>query len=157
MLVLFNSYFIHPFFKFLIHQIIICLYFIPGGIALLGVSSAVTMSVPFVVGTLIDTIYMGGQNTSALLSLVDSVSSSVSDVGDSLANAASGTPTVALDGLIDSSLQSTVDAIASSSIDTSGPKHARLENVCAFLAGVFVVGGAANFGRVYLMTTAGRL
>lgn len=115
------------------------------------------MSVPFVVGTLIDTIYMGGQNTSALLSLVDSVSSSVSNVGDSLANAASDTPTVALDGSIDSSLPSTVDAIASSSIDASGPKHARLENVGAFLAGVFVVGGAANFGRVYLMTTAGRL
>ena len=32
----------------------------------------------------------------------------------------------------------------------------RLRNFCAALAGVFVLGGACNFGRVYLMRVAGQ-
>ena len=32
----------------------------------------------------------------------------------------------------------------------------RLRNFCAALAGVFLVGGACNFGRVYLMRVAGQ-
>ena len=32
----------------------------------------------------------------------------------------------------------------------------RLRNFCAALAGIFVLGGACNFGRVYLMRVAGQ-
>ena len=32
----------------------------------------------------------------------------------------------------------------------------RLRNFCAALAGIFLVGGACNFGRVYLMRVAGQ-
>ena len=45
-------------------------FFVAGGISLLFVSSSVTMSVPFVVGTLIDSIYGGGSASSLLVETV---------------------------------------------------------------------------------------
>ncbi|KAL9952922.1 hypothetical protein ACROYT_G040252 [Oculina patagonica] len=71
-----------------------------GAIGLLFISSAVTMSVPFCMGKIIDIIYTSSQDTAQM-------------------------------------------------VET-------LSYVCKILCGVFLLGGAANFGRVYLIQTAGQ-
>ena len=71
-----------------------------GAIGLLFISSAVTMSVPFCMGKIIDIIYSTSQDTAQM-------------------------------------------------VDT-------LSYVCTVLAGVFLLGGAANFGRVYLIQISGK-
>ena len=70
-----------------------------GAIGLLFISSAVTMSVPFCMGKIIDIIYTSSQDTTQM-------------------------------------------------VET-------LSFVCKVLCGVFLLGGAANFGRVYLIQTSG--
>lgn len=71
-----------------------------GAIGLLFISSAVTMSVPFCMGKIIDIIYSTSQDTTQM-------------------------------------------------VET-------LSYVCKILCGVFVLGGAANFGRVYLIQVSGQ-
>lgn len=71
-----------------------------GAIGLLFISSAVTMSVPFCMGKIIDIIYTSSQDTSQM-------------------------------------------------VET-------LSYVCKILCGVFLLGGAANFGRVYLIQVSGQ-
>jgi len=71
-----------------------------GAIGLLFISSAVTMSVPFCMGKIIDIIYTSSQDTTQM-------------------------------------------------VET-------LSYVCKILCGVFLLGGAANFGRVYLIQVSGQ-
>jgi len=71
-----------------------------GAIGLLFISSAVTMSVPFCMGKIIDIIYSSSQDTTQM-------------------------------------------------VET-------LSYVCKILCGVFLLGGAANFGRVYLIQVSGQ-
>lgn len=73
---------------------------IAGAVGLLFLSSAVTMSVPFCMGKIIDIIYTSSQDPAQM-------------------------------------------------VET-------LSYVCKILCGVFLVGGAANFGRVYLIQTSGQ-
>ena len=70
-----------------------------GAIGLLFISSAVTMSVPFCMGKIIDIIYSSSQDTTQM-------------------------------------------------VET-------LSYVCKILCGVFLLGGTANFGRVYLIQVSG--
>ena len=74
--------------------------FLTGAIGLLFISSAVTMSVPFCMGKIIDIIYTSSQDTTQM-------------------------------------------------VET-------LSYVCKILCGVFLLGGAANFGRVYLIQVSGK-
>ena len=48
-----------------------------------------------------------------------------------------------------------IDIIYSASQD--GQMVEKLTALCTFLVGVFIVGGLANFGRVYFMMTAGEV
>ena len=48
-----------------------------------------------------------------------------------------------------------IDIIYTTSQDTSH-MVASLSTVCKVLSGVFLVGGAANFGRVYLIQISGK-
>ena len=75
-------------------------FFLLGAIGLLFISSAVTMSVPFCMGKIIDIIYTSSQNPAQM-------------------------------------------------VDT-------LTYVCKILCGVFLLGGTANFGRVYLIQISGK-
>lgn len=70
-----------------------------GAIGLLFISSAITMSVPFCMGKIIDIIYTSSQDPGQM-------------------------------------------------VET-------LSYVCKILCGVFLLGGTANFGRVYLIQTSG--
>ena len=72
-----------------------------GAMGLLFISSAVTMSVPFCMGKIIDIIYTSSQNPTQM-------------------------------------------------VDT-------LSYVCKILCGIFLLGGAANFGRVYLIQISGKI
>ena len=75
-------------------------FFLLGAIGLLFISSAVTMSVPFCMGKIIDIIYTSSQNPAQM-------------------------------------------------VDT-------LTYVCKILCGVFLLGGTANSGRVYLIQISGK-
>lgn len=71
-----------------------------GAVSLLLISSAVTMSVPFCMGKIIDIIYTASSNPEQMMQT--------------------------------------------------------LSNICKILIGVFLVGGSANFGRVYLIQVSGQ-
>lgn len=73
----------------------------PAAVGFLTVSSAVTMSAPFLLGKVIDTIYTTGTDTETMA--------------------------------------------------------ASLTSLCIMLTGVFLVGGAANAARVYLMQSSGEM
>ncbi|XP_018015021.1 ATP-binding cassette sub-family B member 10, mitochondrial [Hyalella azteca] len=120
-----------------------------GGIALMCVSSAVTMSVPFIIGTLIDTIYSTGGAASSLFNVIDTITSSSGSSGE--------TQDISITNNLNIS-ETAADSTKSSSMMEGNVSKmpVSLEKVCAVLAGVFVIGGAANCGRVYLMTTAGQ-
>lgn len=49
-----------------------------------------------------------------------------------------------------------LDAIYSSDTDSKAAK-AKLDEFCLILAGIFLIGGLANFGRVYLFNNACKL
>lgn len=90
------------------------MFHILGGVALLAVSSAVTISVPFFIGRIVDMIFKGE---------TESISTES----------------------IDENRREKVSAALE-----------KLTTFCYTLVGVFVVGAIANFGRVYLMQSAGK-
>lgn len=49
-----------------------------------------------------------------------------------------------------------LDAIYSSDTDSKAAKT-KLDEFCLILAGIFLIGGLANFGRVYLFNNACKL
>lgn len=94
------------------------------------------MSVPFIIGTLIDTIYSSGGASSGFTSIIDTISQSSPEV-------------------ITNSVEEDLKVSSDNSNSFADNNNYNLDKFCAALAGVFLLGGAANAGRVYLMTTAG--
>ncbi len=111
------------------------------GIVLLTISSGVTVSVPYFIGRILDTIFPDESKDIGRKGPFDSI---LPQFTDRFQKDTCGRP------------KSETTAEEWSARKGSALVQ-RLGNVCLILVGVFVLGAAANFGRAYLMTTAGEI